>query len=413
MTINDMKLELVRLSQEAQGLQTTADAQGRALSAEEQVAIDNNLSKFESLTQEIERRERIEAAASRLAAPQPRRVGPGSIKTQERQEFRNEGEFFRAVAMASQGNVDPRLITNAAGDYVQEGTSADGGYLAPADASKTLVQMLASPTSIFGRLDPLFCSTNSITVPGDENPDWAGTGIHSHTVAEAAAYTATTPIFVQHTLTLAKSGVLVYVTSEMLSDVANIGQYVVTKSAKKLSWTMNLAAWTAIKGAASVKTVAKTSGAAAGSAPDLDNLESMWVGLYAPYRENSVWLVNPNLEPALRQLVLGTYNPVYMPAGGLSQAPYSTLYGRPVIYTEMAAAKGTVGDITLCDPTSFWGVVKNNGIQNSVSEHFKFDQDLTAYKASARFVVASKLSGVITRPDSTTCSNVVVLATRA
>ncbi|MEY2669209.1 MAG: hypothetical protein RJA59_1847 [Pseudomonadota bacterium] len=414
MTIAEMKAETVRLVNEANGLQQTADTQGRALTAEEQVAIDNNLSKFESLTAEIERRERIENAASVLGKPAPRKTGPGSIKTTERQEFRNSGEFFRAVALAEQGGgVDPRLITNAAGDYVQEGTSADGGYLAPTEARTDLLQIIASPNGIWGRLDPLFCSTNSVTLPYDENPDWAGTGIHTHSQSEATAYTASTPIFGQHSITLAKHGALVYVTEEMLSDVANIGSYVQTKSARKLAWTMNAAAYTAMKGAGSVKTVAKTSGAAAASGPDLDNLEAMWVGLYTGFRENSVWIANPNLEPVFRQLVLGTYNPVYMPAGGISAAPYSTLYGRPVIFSELAAAKGTVGDVMLVDPTSFFGVVKNGGVQNSISAHFKFDSDLVAYKCSARFAVASKLAGVITRPDNTTCSNVVVLATRA
>jgi len=414
MTIAEMKAETVRLVNEANGLQQTADTQGRALTAEEQVAIDNNLSKFESLTAEIERRERIENAASVLGKPAPRKTGPGSIKTTERQEFRNTGEFFRAVALAEQGGgVDPRLITNAAGDYVQEGTSADGGYLAPTEARTDLLSVIASPEGIWGRLDPLYCSTNSVTLPFDENPDWAGTGIHSHSQAEASAYTASTPVFGQHSITLAKHGVLTYVTEEMLQDVANIGAYVQAKSAKKLAWTMSVTAYTAMKGAGSIKTVAKTAGAAAASGPDLDNLEAMWVGCYTPYRQNAIWIANPNLEPVLRALVLGTYNPVYMPAGGISTTPYSTLYGRPVIFSELAAAKGTVGDIMLVDPSTFYGCVKNSGVQNSVSAHFKFDSDLVAYKCSARFAAASKLSAVITRPDSTTCSNVVVLATRA
>lgn len=412
MTINEMRAELVRLSNEAHGIQTTADNQGRALTAEEQIAIDNSLSKFESLTVEIERRERIENAASRLSQPQPKKaVSP--IKTQDRKEWANDGEFFRAVALAAQGNVDPRLISNAAGDYVQEGTNADGGYALVTDARSTILSALTAPESLVGKVEMLYTTGNTITLPYDENPDWSASGIHSHSQAEASAYTSSTPVLGQHSITLSKSGVLVYVTEEMLSDVANIGSYVVNKSARKLGWTMNAACWTAMKGAASVKTVAKTSGAQAGSAPDLDNLEAMWAGMYAPFRSNAIWVCNPSLEATFRSLVLGTYNPVYMPAGGISASPYSTLFGRPVIYSELAAAKGTVGDCMLVDPSSFFGVIKNGGMTSSISTHFKFDSDLTAYKVSARFAFQSKLAGVITRPDNTTCSNAVVLATRA
>lgn len=414
MTIIEQKAELVRLSNEAQGLQSTADAQGRELTAEEQAAIDINLSKFETLTAEVERRERIENAAQRMNAPLPRKTGPAVI-TQKRTatDFQNSGEFFRAVANASSGRVDPRLITNAAGDYVQEGTDADGGFALVTDARSQILQAITGPDSLLGRLESLFTSGNSITLPVDEDPAWSGVGIHPHTVGEAVAYTPTTPILKQLSITLAKKGVLVYVTDEMLSDVANIGDFVTRKTAEKLTYALNAAVFAEFLGGASIKTVAKTGGAAAGSAPDLANIEAMWVGLHTGFRRNAIWLANPNLEPHLRSLVLAnSYSSLYMPAGGLSATPYSTLMGKPVIFTEMAAAIGTTGDLLAVDPSAFYGVMRNGGIQNSVSAHFKFDSDLTAFKATVRFAVKSKLAAVITRPDSTTCSSSVALATR-
>jgi HK97 family phage major capsid protein len=412
-TITEMKAELVRLSNEAQGLQNTADAQGRSLTAEEQAAIDNNLSKFETLTAEVERRERIEASAARLSATAPRKAGPVIISKKTPVEFQNSSEFFRAVVNAASGQVDPRLITNGAGDYVQEGTPADGGYALVTDARSEILSAIVGPETLFGRLESIFTTGNSITLPVDEDPAWATGGFHGHAISEAGSYTAGTPQLGQLAITLAKKGTLVYVTDEMLSDVANIGGFVTRKSAEKLGWMIDAAVWSAMIGAASIKTVAKTSGAAAGSAPDLDNIEAMWVGLHTGFRKNAVWLANPNLEPHLRSLVLATYNPVYMPAGGISAAPFATLLGKPVIYSEHCAAIGTTGDLLLADPSAFYGVMRNGGIQNSVSAHFKFDQDLQAFKASVRMAAISKLKAVITRPDSTTCSNVVALATRS
>lgn len=414
MNINEMKAELVRLSNEAQGLQNTADAQGRELSAEEQAAIDNNLSKFEALTNEVERRERIENATQRMNAPLPRKTGPGVIAARRSAEFQNSGEYFRAIAAAAQGNIDPRLITNAAGDYVQEGTNADGGYALVTDARAEILQAIMGPDSLIGRLDNIFTTGNTITMPTDEDVEWSGVGIHSHDISESASYTSSTPVLGQLSITLAKKGTLVYVTEEMLSDVANIGGFVTNKAAKKLTWALNAATFSAMIGAASIKTVAKTGGAGAGSAPDVTNVESMWTGLHTGFRQNAVWLANPNLEATFRGYTVGSSSfPAYLPPGGLSASPYGMLLGKPVIYTELAAAVGTTGDLLLVDPSSFYGVMKNGGIQNSISTQFKFDLDLTAFKASVRFACKSKLAAVITRPDSTTCSNVVALATRA
>jgi len=372
-----------------------------------------NLTKFETLTTEVERRERIEASATRLSATAPRKAGPVIISKKAPTEFQNSGEFFRAVVNAASGQVDPRLITNSAGDYVQEGTPADGGYALVTDARSEILSAIVGPETLFGRLESIFTTGNAITLPVDEDPAWASGGFHGHTISEAAAFTAGTPQLGQLSISLAKKGTLVYVTEEMLSDVANIGAFVSRKSAAKLGWLVDAAVWAALIGAASIKTVAKTSNAGSGSSPDLDNIETMWVGLHTGFRQNAIWLANPNLEPHLRSLVLGTYNPVYMPAGGLSASPFSTLMGKPVIYSEHCPAIGTTGDLLLADPSAFYGVMRNGGIQNSVSAHFKFDLDIQAFKASVRMAAISKLKAVITRPDSTTCSNVVALATRS
>ena len=233
----------------------------------------------------------------------------------------------------------------------RKGTDADGGFALVTDARSQILQAITGPDSLLGRLESLFTSGNSITLPVDEDPAWSGAGIHSHVVGESVAYTPTTPILKQLSITLAKKGVLVYVTDEMLSDVANIGDFVTRKSAEKLTYALNAAIFAEFLAGASIKTVAKTSGAASGSAPDLANIEAMWVGLHTGFRRNAIWLANPNLEPVLRSMVLAnSYNSLYMPPGGLAATPYATLMGKPLIFTELAAAIGTTGDLMVRRP---------------------------------------------------------------
>jgi HK97 family phage major capsid protein len=67
---------------------------------------------------------------------------------------------------------------------------------------------------------------------------------------------------------------------------------------------------------------------------------------------NYVWLINQDVCPQLYLMTLGIGTAgvtTYMPPGGLSGAPYSTLMGAPVMEVEFASTLGTVGDIVLVD----------------------------------------------------------------
>jgi HK97 family phage major capsid protein len=78
----------------------------------------------------------------------------------------------------------------------------------------------------------------------------------------------------------------------------------------------------------------------------------MWARLWARSRGNAVWYVNQEIEPLLYTLKIGD-KPVYIPAGGLSEVPYATLFGRPVMPLEQCSAVGEVGDILLADLSQY------------------------------------------------------------
>ncbi|MGD5399570.1 phage major capsid protein, partial [Xanthomonas citri pv. citri] len=86
------------------------------------------------------------------------------------------------------------------------------------------------------------------------------------------------------------------------------------------------------------------------------NVEDMYARMYAPWRRNAIWLINQDLEPQLGRMafqaagatsLLPGTNPVpaYLPPGGLSNSPYATLKGRPVVPIEACSAIGDLGDI--------------------------------------------------------------------
>ena len=72
--------------------------------------------------------------------------------------------------------------------------------------------------------------------------------------------------------------------------------------------------------------------------------------------------------------------PIYMPAGGLSQAPYATLFGRPVIAIEQAATLGTQGDIIYADLSGGYILAEKGGIQSDMSIHVQFIYDESVFR---------------------------------
>jgi HK97 family phage major capsid protein len=76
---------------------------------------------------------------------------------------------------------------------------------------------------------------------------------------------------------------------------------------------------------------------------------------------------------------------LFSPPGGLSSAPYGTIFGRPCFPTQACPALSTVGDIMLVDFSQYLALLKSGpNPRVDISMHFWFDQDLTAYKTTLR-----------------------------
>ena len=108
----------------------------------------------------------------------------------------------------------------------------------------------------------------------------------------------------------------------------------------------------------------------------------MWSRMWPSGLPRSVWLINQGVYPALfgMTLTVGTGGiPVYLPPGGLSQSPYGSLMGRPVVPVEQCQALGTEGDIYFCDWSEYLYADKG-GIQAASSIHVRFVNDETAFR---------------------------------
>jgi HK97 family phage major capsid protein len=69
-----------------------------------------------------------------------------------------------------------------------------------------------------------------------------------------------------------------------------------------------------------------------------------------------------------------------MPAGGLSGAPYATMFGRPVLAAEQCQALGTKGDIIFADLNNGYVLAEKGGIKSDMSIHVRFVNDESVFR---------------------------------
>lgn len=334
------------------------------------------------------------------------------------------GDFAAAVQKAARrgaGEPDKRLT--AATTFGSEAVGADGGFAVPPDFRDQIMVKVLGEDSLLGRTDQMQSNSNSITVPIDETTPWQESGgILANWEGEGASLAQTKPSLNQVTVRLNKLSVLVPITDELLDDSAAMASYLGRKAPDKINFKVNLAI---VQGTGagqplgilnSPATITLTTSQSADTVV-FDNILNMWSRLYAPSRTNAVWLINQDIEPQLMSMAFTGTNspmPMYIPPGGLlSQTPFGSLMGRPVIITQACETLGDVGDIILADLSQYLTAQKTGGIRTDTSIHLWFDQDVMAFRFIMRLAGQPWLGSTIAvRDGSNTLSSFVMLDER-
>lgn len=465
--VQKLKDELLALNEKVQTIQATADAENRELTADEQKEMKSIFAQFDSIEEEIERRELIAAQTAKLMQSQGRKAEPQNPEpvnaadpegvtsatqatptaraTQNRPRiqvvadrgkwgWKHMGDFAAAVRIASNPQatqIDPRLVANAPTTYSQEGVGADGGFAVPPEFRTEIWQKVMGEDSLLARTDQNPTSRNTIVLPKDETTPWAATGgIQAYFESEAGQMTQSKVALSDMTIRLNKLTALVPVTEELLEDAPGMDAYLRRKIAEKFTSKLNLKIVQGtgageplgIIAAGSLVTVDAESGQAADTIL-VDNIDKMWSRMYAPLRRDAVWLINQDIEPQLfgmhryvkdasGTIVGGT--PAYMPPGGVSGNPYGTLYGREVIPTQACETLGDKGDIILVNLKQYLTVFKTGGPKTDVSMHMWFDYGVMAFRTVLRIAGRPWWSADIDpRDGSNALSWAVTLAERA
>ncbi|MBM9615315.1 phage major capsid protein [Desulfobulbus rhabdoformis] len=454
-TVDELKEQLIDLNEQAQTIQALADAERRALTEDEETNLESVMAQFDTVMADIERRERITAQTNSLATPQGRQSAPedpnpqASARNPNPQQrrrsaivvnedkgkwgFRTFGDYALAVKDSCGGNqMDPRLLANSTpASGASEGRGTDGGFAVPPDFRKDIQVLLDGEDSLLPYTDNMPTGSNTLVLPVDETTSWDDQkGIQAYWEGEAHKFTGTKPHLGNNTIRLNKLTALVGVTEELLEDAPAMDSYLRKKAPEKINFRINDAIVTGngvgmpmgVLNAPCTISIPKETGQEADTI-QAENLINMWARCYAPSRRTSVWLYNQDIEPQILTAAIKIKNmagtdfvggyPVYMPPGGLSGAPYGSLFGRPMIPSQACKSLGDQGDIMLVDLKRYLTAVKTRGIRQETSIHLWFDYDLVAFKFVLRVAGQPWLSQPVKPKHGTnTLSPFVVLDER-
>lgn len=331
----------------------------------------------------------------------------GNIAGGKGKVFRSFGDQLQAVYKAGrQGVVDSRLMQVRAATGMGETVPSDGGWLVESDFSREIIQSAFSGGNSIARLiKTIPLQANSIKINAiAETSRATGSrwgGAQTFWAAEAGTITPSMPKFRRMELSLKKMVMLAYATDELLEDTTLLDQTLRTIFASEMAFTLDEAIFNGtgvgqplgVMNSACLVAVPRTT---AGTLVIAD-IANMWARSTSP--ENSVWLASSTILPTLFQmaLVIGAAGaPVFLPAGGLSGAPYNSLFGRPILMTEHNPILGAKGDLVLFNPAWYTLAVKSSGLRIDTSIHVAFITDQSVYRGVYRVDGQPTLNSAIT-----------------
>ena len=435
-----------QLIKEQNGIVNKAKAENRDLTDDERKSFDGKDTELDKIDKDVEQEKRqmkLEERKRSLEAIDPVTESRSGIIVGDDREamkpFKNIGEQLRAIRNASTpgGIVDKRLMqinqeyrayTGPSG--MNEGIDSEGAFALQDDFAGMLFDTAVKTGPILSRVDKYNVGGPSNTAKWVEIDETSIAttvfgGVQVYWAAEADTVTASKPKLKERKLALEKLFGLAYATDEMMEDTTFLtGLYNRAFSVaieRKLEGDIfdgtGAGVPMGILNSPVLVSVAKEAGQAADTLI-YKNFLKMYVRrwTYGAGVQNLAWFVHPDCEQQmmLMDFPVGTGGvPVFLPPGGASAAPYSTLFGLPVIPTDHCEALGDKGDVYLNDMSEYI-LINKGGMKSEMSIHVRFLYGEQTFRFTYRANGMPKRNTALTiKNSSSTRSPFVTLDARA
>jgi len=341
--------------------------------------------------------------------------------------FKNFGHFASDVYKSCIGrDVSPSMKDYSKKQILQEGDDAQGGFLVPVEFAAKLLQTALERTIMVPRATFVPMSTNRINIPAMYDEDHTGGeffgGVTIHRTGETQQKEKSKPTFGEVQLNLHKITGLAAVTDSLLEDSAISIEPILMKTfGAAMAYTMDddfingdgAGKPVGFLQCAALVTVDKEAAQVADTIV-AENVLKMYARMPEASKFTAVWVANHNTLPQLATMTIGT-QPVFIPAGGLTQKPHDTLLGRPLLWTEKVPTIGDANDLNFIDPEQYLIGGKSAGLtpKVDVSIHLWFDYDLTAFRFVLRYDGVCWWRSAMTPQNGDPMSPFITLAERA
>jgi HK97 family phage major capsid protein len=385
----EMKAKREDARLKAMAVLNNAEGEKRFLNDDEQKELDGLETEIRSWDESIKRAEKF---LSMEPSPQP--PEQPEVKTNPSEDtriFTSFGEQMIAVYKATcpGGKIDQRLSTRAASG-LNETNPSDGGFLVQQDFVKDLLKRTYDTGILANKVKkiPLTNSSNGLKIKAiDEESRANGSrwgGVQTFWQGEADELKDSKPKFRTMDLSLKKLTGLCYATDELLEDASALESVLREAFAEEFAFRIDDAILNGsgvgeplgILKSGALVTVPKETNQS--EKITVENIAKMWNRMWSRSKASSYWYINNEIEPLLYTLKIGDM-PVYMPAGGISEKPYSTLFGRPIVPLEQCSATGEIGDILLADVGQYL-MIDKGGIKQASSIHVRFNFDEQVFR---------------------------------
>ena len=368
------------------------------LSAEDAATYDSMEADVVALGREIERLDRQAAIDRELSHPvgKPITERPGADADQGK-TGRATDEYNAAFWRTMRAKSVPHEVLNA----LQVGVESEGGYLAPDEYQRTLIEALEEQ-NIFRQLAHVI-STSS----GDRKiPVVASKGTASW-IDEEAAYPESDDSFGQVSIGAYKLATMIKVSEELLNDsVFDLPSYIAREFARRIGAAEEEAFFTGNGTGKPTGVLNATGGAETGvtaasaTAITMDEVMDLYYSLRAPYRRNAVFIMNDSTIKAIRKLKNGNGDYLWQPS--VTAGTPDTLLNRPVYTSSYMPAIAAGNKAILFGDLGYYWVADREG------RSFKRLNELYAATGQVGFQSSERVDGKLVLAEA-----VKVLAMKA
>jgi HK97 family phage major capsid protein len=265
-----------------------------------------------------------------------------------------------------------------------KGAIATGGATVPTGFYNTLVKHLTDNNLVMAAGATILNTTmgETIMVP-------TTTAISSFSdVAEGAAIPESDPVYAQRSLGAFKKGVMIQLSTELLTDSAfdmagEMARQAGIGLANKLGTEYLIGLGSGSNQATGI-TTSTTLGVTGGvgAAPTFDNLIDMQHSVISAYRTNGVWVMRDATVAAVRKIKDTTGQYIWQAATQLG-AP-DVLLGKPIYSDPAMPAFATAAKSVIFGDLSKYIIRLAGGVRVERSDEFAFNQDLVTLRVLVR-----------------------------